>query len=76
MPPNVRPNTTIEELAGLLARGVIRHLKQSAQERASADDHGPPETSESGRDSLELPRTTVLSVFTGLRTRDSERTRT
>jgi hypothetical protein len=75
MSPNVYPNATIDALSELLSRGVVRHLEQAAKTPISADDSAPPESPESGQNSLELSRTTGLSVLTGLRTRDSERTR-
>jgi hypothetical protein len=79
MPPNVYPDThleaVIDELASLLARGVVRHFEQRARDQISADDSRPLENSESRRDCLEVSNRTVLSVLTGLRTRDSERKR-
>jgi hypothetical protein len=75
MPPNVYPNATIDALADLLARGVVRHFEQSPKTPVPPDDCLQPESPESSQDSLEVSRTTVLSVLTSLRTRDSERTR-
>lgn len=76
MPPNVYPDATIDELAAILARGVVRRIEQAGRERHPAHVSDPPESSESRQDCLEVSERTVLSVLTGLRTRDFERTRT
>jgi hypothetical protein len=76
MPPSVYPDATIDELAGLLARGLTRYLARPPRASTPAEDLAPKETPESRPTCLEVSDPTVLSVLTGLHTRDSERTRT
>jgi hypothetical protein len=76
MSPNNCPDVTIDELARLLARGIVRHFDQASRLSESAEILASPESPESREDCLEVSGPTVLSVLTGLRTRDSERTRT
>jgi hypothetical protein len=41
MLPNVYPIATIDALAELLARGVVRHFEQVAKQAVSPDVSGP-----------------------------------
>jgi hypothetical protein len=61
LPADMTADERRHEVAAILARGVLRLQKR----RLSASDSNSQEPSESGRNSLELPPPSRLSVTTG-----------
>ena len=64
-PIALTPDQRRREVAALLAAGLLRLRDRAALSAPLGEQPGPENPRESGRDSLEVPAGTVLSVHSG-----------
>jgi hypothetical protein len=64
-PKVLTPDERLQEIAGILAAGILRLRSRAALPTESDEQSGRPNSRESDQDCLEVPGDTVLSVQTG-----------